>query len=186
MAIGPLQLPTDALTGDQKACTPALCWWQVNPSHRWVFGKSLVSKNHPKFLLLWLLSGSKFHPLPGAIQPECSAALPTESQFCLPELTWRCLMPSGVSSDGWKEDQDAWSMDDDSSSALGSWGYLKGSQISSSLAGGWMLAWRTPLFNLRLRGLLGSFAWTFLPVPWVPHPFVFCYCFHCGITYIPL
>ena len=49
-----------------------------------------------------------------------------------------------------------------------------------------MLAWRTPLFNLRLRGLLGSFAWIFLPVPWVPHPFVFCYGFHCGVTYRPL
>jgi len=104
-AICPLQLPTDALTREPKACTPALCSWQVNPSHRWVFGKSLISKNHPKFLLLCYQASSSTHSLAlhslSAQQP-CPPNL-----FCLPELTWRCLMPSAVSSDGWKEDQGA-------------------------------------------------------------------------------
>ena len=49
-------------------------------------------------------------------------------------------MPSGVSSDGWKKDQDAESMDDNSSSAPGSWGYLKDSKLSSSLSW-WLNAW---------------------------------------------
>lgn len=84
-------------------------------------------------------------------------------------------MPSGVSSDGWKEDQDAESMDDDFCSWL--LGVPQGQQ-AFFLISWWLNAGlKDSSFQLRLCDLLGSFAWTFLPVPRVPHPFVFCYVF---------